>query len=354
MRRRGDIRQKGFSLFELAIVLVIAGLIAAAVETGFSVVRSAKIRSVATDIERFKASIRIFRDNYRELPGDMTKASAYWEDTFQQYGFDAADGNGDSRIEAGDVREDLLAWQHLTLAGMVTGTYNGTLNSKKINLGDNVPASKISSGGYWLHYTGPIYGKTGNFIEFASDPSKLAFVVSPGFGVGNAYAKNDKHNDGGDSYDDGEDCDNGHGNDADGVDDSNPGKGKGGPNADKEYNGEYDDDCDNGKKDDDENHDGDHDGDDDGEYDYDHDGNHDGDDHGNNNTQDGVFGDFLGGAIVNPQEARAIDEKMDDGRADEGNLMTTDGLGLSGCVNSGAYNLESTYISCRIHSLVVY
>ena len=69
---------KGFTLVELSIVLVILGLLVGGVLSGQSLIRAAELRSITAQQQRFVTSINAFRDKYFALPGDMTNAQSFW------------------------------------------------------------------------------------------------------------------------------------------------------------------------------------------------------------------------------------------------------------------------------------
>jgi len=71
---------KGFTLIELSIVLVIIGLITAGIIGGQSLIHSAQIRSVISDVDRFRVAIATFEMQYDSLPGDLVNAKEYWLD----------------------------------------------------------------------------------------------------------------------------------------------------------------------------------------------------------------------------------------------------------------------------------
>src|SRR5690348_1121410 len=70
--------QRGFSLLELSIVLVIIGLITGGITAGRTIVRAAELRSMITDINKYKSAIYTFREKYNAVPGDMKNAVKYW------------------------------------------------------------------------------------------------------------------------------------------------------------------------------------------------------------------------------------------------------------------------------------
>ena len=68
--------QRGFTLVELAIVLVIIGLIIAAVLKGQELIVSARLKSTITAIDAIRSASNTFRDKYNPLPGDSANPQA--------------------------------------------------------------------------------------------------------------------------------------------------------------------------------------------------------------------------------------------------------------------------------------
>jgi prepilin-type N-terminal cleavage/methylation domain-containing protein len=122
----------GFTLVELAIVMVVIGLIVSGVLVGQDLIQQARLRKVMNQLEQFDRASNTFLLKYNELPGDFTGAHRFFGqfsdcDDTTNVGLDFLDtgcnGNGDGDINP--VGESLLFWAHLSLAGMVSGTYTG-------------------------------------------------------------------------------------------------------------------------------------------------------------------------------------------------------------------------------------
>src|SRR6186997_1527886 len=70
-------RQNGFTLIEIAIVLVIIGLLLGGVLKGQELITSARVRNLISQQDGIKAAYFGFQDRYRALPGDYSGANAF-------------------------------------------------------------------------------------------------------------------------------------------------------------------------------------------------------------------------------------------------------------------------------------
>ena len=109
-------QQSGFTLIEIAIVLVIIGLLLGGVLKGQELITAARVRNLISSQDGVKAAYFGFLDRYRALPGDYTQSQANIPGcgSCQQ-------GNGNGQIEAG--AESISSWEHLSKAGFITGSY---------------------------------------------------------------------------------------------------------------------------------------------------------------------------------------------------------------------------------------
>ena len=105
-------RQSGFTLVEIAIVLVIIGLLLGGILKGQELITSAKVRNVADQQNSVKAAIYAFQDRFRALPGDYLAAQAQANIPNSTL----ANGNGDGQIS---INESALAWHQLAAAGFI-------------------------------------------------------------------------------------------------------------------------------------------------------------------------------------------------------------------------------------------
>ncbi len=67
-------KQQGFTLIEIAIILVIIGLLVGGVLKGQELIKNAQVRNTISSMDELKASVFGFQDRYRAQPGDMSNA----------------------------------------------------------------------------------------------------------------------------------------------------------------------------------------------------------------------------------------------------------------------------------------
>ncbi len=113
-------RNQGFTLIEIAIVLVIIGLLLGGILKGQELITSARVRNLISQQDGVKAAFYGFQDRFRGLPGDYNQAKINIQGTTE-------DGNGDGQIVTpgggGGIVEPNLVWEHLSKAGFVNGNY---------------------------------------------------------------------------------------------------------------------------------------------------------------------------------------------------------------------------------------
>ena len=133
-------KNKGFTLVELAIVLVIIGLLVGGVLQGQELIKQAQIRNVVATVNQVDVALNTFRAKYNNaLPGDMAAAHAFAVDSPQGNGTENTaetsdgtagenDGDGDGVLE-GFIStgswdgERMNFFVHLANANLIKGGY---------------------------------------------------------------------------------------------------------------------------------------------------------------------------------------------------------------------------------------
>lgn len=123
-------RQSGFTLIEIAIVLVIIGLLLGGILKGQELITQGRIRNVANDFQSMTAAINLYQDRYRALPGDDAGAATRWSITAPtpssgDVGDGVIAGNYNTATAADESRQ---FWLHLRRAGLVGGAVTDNTN----------------------------------------------------------------------------------------------------------------------------------------------------------------------------------------------------------------------------------
>lgn len=175
-------QQSGFTLVEIAIVLVIIGLLLGGILKGQELINSAKAKSLANDFRAIPVYIYGFQDKFRALPGDDAQVVSHMSAaTLATTG--GAVGNG--RIEglwnsSTVTDESVLFWQHVRLAGFATGdtTAGGGLPTNadggRLGVSSTKPISDATFNGTYYLCSKGIRGRFAKMIDVQLDDGKTA------------------------------------------------------------------------------------------------------------------------------------------------------------------------------------
>lgn len=172
-------RQRGFTLVEIAIVLVIIGLLLGGILKGQEMITQAKIKNVIADFSGVSAAYHGYQDRYRFIPGDDPCAgtpTAACSAAAARWAAASGSGNGNGQV-AGKYNsttaadESRLWWEHLRLAGFVSGTgTNQPFNAVAGILGVQTGDAQATVGAVWG-------GLSGIIICSANLPDKIAIAT---------------------------------------------------------------------------------------------------------------------------------------------------------------------------------
>ncbi len=139
-------KNNGFTLVEIAIVLVVAGLLVGAVLKGQDMLLNAQLKRVESDAAGLHIAIASYQDRYRQLPGDDSDAQSRF-DVYASLSPNDVNGDGsgvisgqwdehntDSLAAPGAVESEKF-FAHLRAAGLIPGGSYDTARPMNTNDG---------------------------------------------------------------------------------------------------------------------------------------------------------------------------------------------------------------------------
>lgn len=167
--------QTGFTLIELAVVLVIIGLIIGGILKMGSIRQSAQAKDIISMIGDISAATSSFKENYKYLPGDFPAAANEIANVAALCLIGGANaGNGDGSITA---LESACVPEHLYRAGLTRATQNPVNNLFEFRSAFGtvqVMSAALSQAGV---VGGVLPATVQNVIEFANLPCTIAIEI---------------------------------------------------------------------------------------------------------------------------------------------------------------------------------
>ena len=176
-------KQAGFTLVEIAIVLVIIGLLLGGVLKGQELITQAKIKNVANDLNGIVAAVYSYQDRYKRLPGDDPGMVRWSVAGTALTAGQSGDANnvigtaGQDYQSTTDGTENRKFWLALRLAGFVAGS------TATIAEGSSQPLN--AAGGILGVQTNGL-GLSGTIICTGSLPAKIAQSIDAQMDDGDA------------------------------------------------------------------------------------------------------------------------------------------------------------------------
>ncbi len=173
-------RQSGFTLVEIAIVLVIIGLLLGGVLKGQEMIENSKAKAIVNDMKAIQAAYNSYIDRYKAIPGDETNAAMNargWAG-----GGQGGNGSGALDIPVADTfvsvagGEQAAFWRALRASGLVTGNaanVAGAVNLPRNAAGGLIGVTSNTVGGV----PGTVYGRSGLFVCASGLSTKLASAI---------------------------------------------------------------------------------------------------------------------------------------------------------------------------------
>ncbi len=159
--RKGE---KGFTLVELAIVMIIIGLLITGILKGQEMIANAQITATISGMKGLDAAANTFRDSYNSFPGDMANASganARLPNCLAPCGNGDGDGRLDTNPGALPVAggEMVFFFTQLSAADLISGLTADGSGGGGVEFGDELPTAPIG-GGFSAGHTNPNGGPT--------------------------------------------------------------------------------------------------------------------------------------------------------------------------------------------------
>jgi prepilin-type N-terminal cleavage/methylation domain-containing protein len=199
---RTSASQKGFTLIEMSIVLVIIGLIIGGILKGQEVIESSRQKNLITQIDGIRSAVNTFSERYHALPGDfhcanavadcpggtarLSTAAAVVNGTGNGIILQTAAATTAETIATGATdaasTEALQFWVHLNVAKLIGGV--SPINTAPLVFGEGaaVPATAIPGAGISVNY-GPhestVVPLTTHWLVVHKTPGGAGAALSP-------------------------------------------------------------------------------------------------------------------------------------------------------------------------------
>jgi prepilin-type N-terminal cleavage/methylation domain-containing protein len=119
--RRTQRAPRGFTLIEVAIVLVVIGLLLGGVLKGQELITAARVRNIIKQQDDIKTAYYGFVDRFRLPPGDYNAATAHIPN-ISTAACNGGNGDANAKVETTN-NENTLLWEHLSKSGFLNGSY---------------------------------------------------------------------------------------------------------------------------------------------------------------------------------------------------------------------------------------
>jgi len=194
IRLRSD---KGFTLIEMSIVLVIIGLIIGGILKGQEIIGTARSKAVINEINAARSAVNTYYDRYRALPGDDPNGNTRVDPRLIAGNGDGVVGPspgpttapGMANVSNANQGENYQYFKALVAAGLLNGAEVGpvgTIQSTAFGVGSSLPASPVTGAGMTVVYgthdgdvSTPTTKVTAHWYRMHKDPAAAKAAFSP-------------------------------------------------------------------------------------------------------------------------------------------------------------------------------
>jgi prepilin-type N-terminal cleavage/methylation domain-containing protein len=150
--------EKGFTLVELAVVMIIVGLLIGGILKGQEMISNAQLTSTVAQSKAFDAAVSTFRDQYQALPGDIAAGRLANCGAVCAQAITPGDnviGGQPGAAQANLTNENGAAWAQLAAADLITGVDQSSAIAAVPTPGVSIPQASIT-GASWQIGTLPV------------------------------------------------------------------------------------------------------------------------------------------------------------------------------------------------------
>jgi len=137
-------KQSGFTLVEIAIVLVIIGLLLGGILKGQELINSARVRNLADQNSGVQAAYYGFIDRFRQVPGDWLESDADAGIGVAITSPTVGGNESNGRIDEADWEEASAVWEQLSKAGFIQGSFVGGGTAANYTDGTRAPINAFN------------------------------------------------------------------------------------------------------------------------------------------------------------------------------------------------------------------
>lgn len=141
----------GFTLVELAIVLMIIGLLIGGILKGQELIKNARITTTLNQLKSYDAATLTFMDSYGAKPGDITSPATRLPNCSTSPCNIAGDGNGMIGGLSDWTDENKNYWMHLAKANLISGVDTSATWSAPDSLVTTVYPTAPAGGSYYIY-----------------------------------------------------------------------------------------------------------------------------------------------------------------------------------------------------------